>query len=169
MGGPVKGWSLPDEEYMSCTDGIPENHHYQDLRWIDWSDFQRLCGDARDLIELTDRYTNDDDLSEAACDNEVYLMGIDPEVAPAVFALAAFGAVPFTSCSGDAGHYESHPLVGFWADASLRDAILSAAKNANAKVEPAGYDALVVYHEKDAAVLVNFAHFLKAARVHSAP
>lgn len=169
MGEPVKGWVLPDEEYMACEDGIPENHYYRDLRWIDWADYDRLSGEARDLIELTDRYTDDDELSEAACDNEVYLLDIDPEVAPAVFALAAIGAVPFTSCSGDPGHYESHPLVGFWADASLRTPIMDAAKTAGVKVEAVGYDALLVYHESDTEPLVRFAQALKNYNLTSHP
>ena len=166
MGEPVKGWSLPDEEYMACSEGIPENHHYRDLRWIEWSDFERLCGETRELLELTERYEDEDELCEAACDNEVYMLDIDPEVAPAVFALAAAGAVPFTACSGNPGHYESHPLVGFWSDPDLRESILAAATLAGAQVEPAGYDALVLYHESDSAALINFAHFLKASRVH---
>lgn len=166
MGESMKGWSLPDEEYMACSEGIPENHYYRDLRWIEWSDFKRLCGEARELLELTDRYTGDD-LDDAACDNEVYQMGLDPEVAPAVFALAAAGAVPFTSCSGNSSHYEKHPLVGFWADPSLSKSILGSAQFANAQVEAAGYDALVLYHECDPAVLVNFSHFLEAACVRA--
>nr|MCH9834231.1 hypothetical protein [bacterium] len=57
-------------------------------------------------------------------------------------------------------------LVGFWSDPDLRESILAAANLAGAQVEPAGYDALVLYHESDSAALINFAHFLKASRVH---
>jgi hypothetical protein len=154
------GWGLPDEEYMSCNEGLAENHRYWDLRWMDWSDYENMCRDADRLIELQEEHPDEDALSEVAGDNMVYYLDLDPEVASVVVALVAIGAVPFTSCSGNAGHHETHPLVGFWAAVDLKESVQAAAQKAGVDVEAVG-SALVVYHLSDSRPLRDFAHNLK--------
>ena len=143
----LKGWGLPDEEYMTCIEGLPENHYYRDVRWMDWSDYTTICRDSTELLQLMADYPDEDDLYEEAADNMVYYLDLDPEVAPVVAALAASGAVPFTSCSGRAGHYEKHPLVAFWADASLEQLLTQAAESVGANLDDTGHGALVVWHD----------------------
>ena len=155
------GWSLPDEEYMANSDGLPENHHYRDMRWMEWSDYDMICRDAEALIELMEWAEDEDELYEEAQDNMVYYMDLDPEVAPVVAALAASGAVPFTSCSGNPGHYESYPLVGFWAPESLRVVVGEAAADAEVELEVLGMGALLVFHQTDSAPMRSFAERLK--------
>ena len=154
------GWGLPDDAYMSCSDGLLENHFYRDLRWMDWSDYENMCRDADRLIELQEEHPDEDALSEAVGDNMAYCLDLDPEVAPVVAALAAIGAVPFTSCSGSAGHHETHPLVAFWAAVDLKESMQAAAQKAGVDVEAVG-SALVVYHLSDSRPLRDFAHNLK--------
>jgi hypothetical protein len=36
---PLDAWGLPDEETMSCEDGLVENHYYMDLRGLSKTDF----------------------------------------------------------------------------------------------------------------------------------
>lgn len=160
MGGDVTGWVLPDEEYMACEEGLPENHYYRDMRWMDWSHYETICTDADILLETMGRVEDEDRLHEELGDNMVYTLDLDPEVAPVVAALAASGAVPFTSCSGGAGHYESHPLVGFWAEPALKDLLESAATSAGVRLEAVGQYALIVFHESDSEPLRTFARTL---------
>ena len=145
---------------MSCSDGMAENHFYRDMRWMDWSDYDMICRDAEALIELTEWVEDEEELYEKAQDNMVYYLDLDPEVAPVVAALAASGAVPFTSCSGESGHYESHPLVGFWAEESLRPLLEKAMAEADVELEEVGLGALLVFHSTDSAPLRAFADFL---------
>jgi hypothetical protein len=142
----LKGWGLPDEEYMTCIEGLPENHYYRDMRWMDWSDYDAICRDAEQLLRLIEEYPDEDDLYQEAEDNMVYYLDLDPEVAPVVAALAAVGAVPFTSCSGQEGHYEKHPLVAFWAEPSLEQVLTRAAENVGVNLDDTGLGGFVVWH-----------------------
>ena len=119
---------------MSCSEGLAENHRYQDMRWMDWSDYESMCRDSDRLIELQEEHSDEDALHEEAGDNMAYYMDLDPEVAPVVAALAASGAVPFTSCSGESGHY--------------------------VELEELGLGALLVFHLTDSAPMRAFADFL---------
>lgn len=145
---------------MSCNEGLAENHRYRDMRWMDWSDYESMCRDSDRLIELQEEHSDEDALHEEVGDNMAYYMDLDPEVAPVVAALAASGAVPFTSCSGESGHYESHPLVGFWAEETLRPLLEKAVAEADVELEELGLGALLVFHLTDSAPMRAFADFL---------
>ena len=102
---------LPDEETMSCEDGLVENHHYMDLRWIDLDSFERLCADEQTLLAYDGDLMSDEAIEEFE-DNELFILNLDAGVASTVAALAVIGACPVTSCSGPKpDHYEEYPLV----------------------------------------------------------
>jgi len=150
---------FPDEETLSCQDGLVENHHYRDLRWMTLEDFDRLWAAEQELLT----YEGDLDTDEADArfsDNEVYLLGLDPGVASTVAALAAAGAVPVTSCAGGPGHSERHPLVLFWAEAAVLAPILAAAEEAGVFVEGVTHPGLLAYTFGDVALMQNFARAL---------
>ena len=146
MSDELTGWGLPDEEYMACIDGLPENHFYRDMRWMDWSDYKSICRDSDELIELHQEHRDGYDLHELVGDNMAYYLDLDPEVAPVVAALAASGAVPFTSCSGNEGHFEGHPLVAFWALRDLEPRLRRAAEQADVHLDDTGQHSLIVWH-----------------------
>ncbi len=85
-----------------------------------WFPFQgppplRIQDHERQVLD----YEGDPESDEAYYDlqdNEVYALNLDAGVASLVVALAATGCCPVTSCSGDPGHTEEHPLVFFWAN-----------------------------------------------------
>jgi len=41
-----------DEESMACEDGLVENHHYRDLRWMDMSDYSWIAS-SEDELEIS--------------------------------------------------------------------------------------------------------------------
>lgn len=150
---------LPDEEYMRCEEGLPENHYYRDLRGFEKDDVAFMEAEAQELLA----YEGDLDSDEAweeLCDNEVYRLGLDPEVAAAVAAVAAAGAVPFTSCSGGPGHYETHPLVGCWCTPEVFAKIEEAAKVAGVNLDGLN-PGILIWHESDPGTMGVFANELE--------
>lgn len=156
-----ESFGLPDEETMSCEDGLVENHYYRDLRWMDWSDYQDICDYEQELLDYRDEGGDlqSDDALEQFEDNLCFTLDLDPGIASTVAALAAAGAVPVTSCSGDEGHYETHPLVVFWATEDLKDVLIECAAAAGVKLESVGSQ-LMVYHESGVSPLMSFAENL---------
>lgn len=45
---------FPDEEVMSCDQGLMENHFYRDLRWVDVEDYYRWVGQAEEILAAGD-------------------------------------------------------------------------------------------------------------------
>lgn len=162
---PRDAWGLPDEETLSCTDGLVENHHYRDLRWIDWGDYADFVWCEDEILSLDDPEAEDED-DEQLIDNQVWMLDIDPGVASTVAALAALGAVPFTSCNGAAGHVETHPLVGFWAEIDLAPQLSLAAKTAGVELVGLGGMGLLVFHEYDCGPMIAFAEALRDQTLH---
>jgi hypothetical protein len=118
---------LPDEETMSCEDGLYQNHFYRDLRWIDEGDFKQWWDAEQRLLEYKGDLMSDEAMYELE-DNEVYCNDIDAGVASTVAALAVIGACPVTSCSGPKPeHYEEYPLVLCWCTADQLELIRRAA------------------------------------------
>lgn len=103
---------FPDEETMSDTDGLVENHDYRDFRGLPPSLFEEVLEAEAALLALPPDHNEDEhsDLYEP-------LMGLEPGVASTVVALSVIGACPVTSCSGQEGHYEKYPLVYVWLSA----------------------------------------------------
>ncbi len=160
----MKGWGLPGEDYMSREDGLAENHHYRDLRWMDWGDYGQVLRDCSNLKERARDGVGEDEMVElmGGEDNLVWSLDLDPEVAPAVAALAAAGAVPFTSCSGSEGHHEHHPLVAFWAPIEMQPMLMQAAERSGCCLQPTGLGSLLVWHDCHEA-LVDFGKQLRLA------
>jgi hypothetical protein len=156
---------LPDEEVMACEDGLVENHHYRDLRWIDIDDYDRWAAFEQDLLDY-EFDLGDDEAAEDFEDNEVYFTDIDPGVATTVAALAAAGCCPVTSCSGSSGHYESHPLVLAWVPIHAWPLIEGAAVEEEVCLTGVG-GAVLVWHWDDIEKMRAFARNL-AQRVRSA-
>jgi hypothetical protein len=121
---------LPDEETMTCEDGLVENHYYRDLRWIDASDFERWWEAEQELLDYEGDLMSDEALEHFE-DNEVFCMNIDAGVATTVAAVAVIGACPVTSCSGPRpDHYEEYPLVLCWCTPEQLELIRKAAQMA---------------------------------------
>jgi len=152
---------LPDEETMACEAGLMVNHYYRDLRWMGLEDFDRIWDAEVELLEYVadGGDLSSDEASVDLCDNEVYMLDLDPGVASTVAALAALGAVPVTSCTGEPGHYERHPLVGFWATREHVPDLVAAADEAGVYVT--GTDlGLMVFTESDVSLMRDFAQAL---------
>lgn len=131
---------FPDEETMSCDQGLVENHHYQDLRCLDLTDFQVLWNQEEELLSYEGALGDD-------AYEEVYSLCLDPGVASTVAALAALGACPVSSCSGGPDHYEKHPLVFFWCDEEQLKICQEAATEAGVNLEGVSTPGFLVWHE----------------------
>lgn len=152
-----KHLGFPDEEVMSSEDGLMGNHYYRDLRWADADDYHRWVTDAEELLEAEDPDDEDADFS----DNEVWLLGLDPGVAPVVAALSAIGCCPVTSCSGGPGHYEGHPLVLVWCEQEHLTRIEQAAACVEGvEVEGVAAPGILIYTLLGPEVLCEFAQVL---------
>jgi hypothetical protein len=155
-------WQLPDEETMTCEDGLVQNHYYRDLRWMEWSDYDQIAED--ELLLLTCGHEEGSDAYEGFAiqgDNQCWYLDLDPGVASTVAALAAVGAVPVTACRGGEGHYEKYPLVAFWSGPEHKEAIEAAATQVGADLE-AVLDCLVV-SSSEVGTLMDFAEALEKA------
>jgi hypothetical protein len=149
---------LPDEDYMRCEEGLPENHHYRDLRGMEKGDVDFMEAEAKVILDY-DGDPESDEAWEELCDNEVYRLDLDPEIAPAVAAVSAAGAVPFTSCSGGPGHYETHPLVGCWCTPEVFAKIEKAAFTAEVNLDGLN-PGVLIWHESDPGAMSLFANEL---------
>jgi hypothetical protein len=161
---PPESIGFPDEETLACEDGLVENHYYRDLRGYDASDFQRMWDDEYILLD----YVNDggDLASDEACedellvDNEVFMLDLDPGVASTVFALLAIGAVPVTSCNGEPGHSETHPLVLCWCDEAQLALIQKAASHVKGIQVTGVRQGILIWHESSVEAMRNFSRVL---------
>jgi len=157
-----KHLGFPDEETMTTTDGLVENHHYQDLRWLDWDDFDRWLVEEQEILDYDgDLQSDEADEFFIEQDNEVWCMGLDPGVATAVAALAAIGCCPVTSCNGWPGHFETHPLVLVWCEQEHLDLIWKATRNMGGGVEVEGVsNGILIYSHLDTSIMQDFARSL---------
>lgn len=152
---------FPDENYMSCVDGLVENHHYQDLRGYRADDFDRMWADEQAILDYPGDLSTDqahDDLVE----NEVWMLDLDAGVASTVFALLAIGAVPVTCCNGRPGHRETHPLVYGWCSAEQLALIEQAASETGVTVDGVGTPGVLIWHPTDIEPMRSFARRLVA-------
>lgn len=132
---------FPDEETMSCEDGLVENHHYSDFRGMTPA-FYREVREAENALLATDETFDPDDPENE--DLMGSLLGLDPGVATTVVALSVIGACPVTSCSGQEGHYETHPLVYTWCDEEQLALIEQAADYAGVEVVGVGDPGIMI-------------------------
>ena len=151
---------FPDEETMSEDQGLVENHEYTDLRGF-WTldDWSRLVQEEQELLDLIESGQNpdDDELFNRFCDYDFYRMSIDPGVATTVAALVILGACPVSACSGGQGHYETHPLVYFWASKEQFDLIQQAAEDAGVELSGVEHPGLLLWTEIDLDLMRSFA------------
>jgi hypothetical protein len=151
---------FPDEETMSEDQGLVENHEYTDLRGF-WTldDWPRLVQEEQELLDLIESGQNvdDDDLFDRFCDYDFYRMSIDPGVATTVAALVILGACPVSACSGGTGHYETHPLVYFWASEEQTKLISEVAKTSEVTLSGVSKPGLLLWTELDLDLMRSFA------------
>jgi len=154
----------PDEETMSCEDGLVENHHYMDMRRMTEEDFRHIIGDEKLAIEWAEQTGLSLDSDEAFAhftrpehENALYeWIPLEAGIASTVIALSVIGCGPVTSCAGGEGHYESHPLVVFWADEPRLELVEKAAEGL-VEVCGASQPGLMVYTEVDISLMAIFA------------
>lgn len=132
---------FPEELIMSKTDGLVENHHYRDLRGLPRVDFDVWVRDEQTLLVTP---STEDEPEE---DNVVWSSDIDPGVATTVAALSIIGACPVTSCSGQPGHYEKHPLVLVWCSKSQFALMEKAAACAGVNLTGVGEPGILVWSD----------------------
>lgn len=152
---------LPDEAVMACEDGLVENHYYQDLRWMDWGDYEVICDHEQELLDYEEEggdISSDEAMFEFE-NNECYTLSLDPGVASTVAALAAAGACPITSCRGGPGHYEDHPLVLCWLPEDLLPAVEEAASGSGVRLTGTG-GAVLIWTAGDVDEMMAFAEQL---------
>jgi hypothetical protein len=132
---------FPEELVMSEEDGLVENHHYRDLRGFSREAFDIWVRDERILLD-TPHPENEPEEGNAVWD-----MDIDPGVATTVAALSIIGACPVTSCSGQPGHYEKHPLVLVWCTESQFALMEKAAESAGVNLTGVGEPGILVWSD----------------------
>lgn len=152
---------LPDEETMACEDGLVENHHYRDLRFLTWEDYHRFVEQEQALLDYDGDLGSDEAMFEFE-DNEVYMLDLDPGVATTVAAIAASGGVPVSSCNGGPGHYETHPLVFFWCPEVLLPRFQKAADQTGVNLTGTS-GGILVWHENSIEPMREFAKALATA------
>lgn len=128
---------MPDEDRLTCTSGLVENHEYEQMWEVTIEDaidtiareaelLKRIeaipdTHQAEGLAEIEDEVRDD-------CDP---LIGLDFGVAGMVDALTAIGCVTISSCNGGVmgdEHAESFPWIIFHAPETLADLLLQAAE-----------------------------------------
>ena len=154
---------FPDEATMSTDQGLFANHYYRDMRGFDEEDFARIWADEETLLAYEGDLGSDEAYEEFQ-DNELFILDLDPGVASTVVALSAIGACPYSSCSGDPGHRETHPLVVFWADQDILSKVLESAATAGVEVEGVEPTGIIVYTLSDVSLMREFAQVLMGQR-----
>jgi hypothetical protein len=160
---PLDAWGLPDEETMSCEDGLVENHYYMDLRGLSKTDFDFAWEAETKILAAVEEGLDleADEAYDQYIDEMQALWGCDPGVATTVVALSVAGAVPFSSCASYPGtHYKHHPLVACWAPRDLESAILEAARQAGVEVSAAASPGILVWHPSNFEPMREFANLL---------
>ena len=138
---------FPDEDVMSCIDGLVENHDYRDMRGYDAQDWH-LCWEHEEEMLVYEGDEDSDEAWDSLGDNMLYMLGVDPGVATTVVALSVIGACPVTSCSGGQGHYESHPLVLCWCSKEQFVTIAKAAEATGVELAGVSTPGILIYtHE----------------------
>lgn len=144
-------------EDCECEDEstLGMNRSYMDLRGFQFSEVSKLIKSEQKYRSRIDAGEDYDDLQEELFEDfgEIYyqgFFGLDPGVASSVAALSAFGCVPFTSCNGGefgGRHYETMPLVAFFALPKHVAPLLEAAKDCRVGLvnDVAGAGAIVLF------------------------
>jgi hypothetical protein len=156
---PADCLGLPDEETMTCEDGLVENHHYRDLRGIPLVEYEEIAKGEAELLAY-EGDLDSDEASEHFADNWAFTLGLDPGTASTVAAISVIGACPVTSCCGGPGHYEKHPLVYFWCEPEHAGLVLEAAAGAGVEVDAAGSPGVLVYTHGSVGLMRDFAERL---------
>ena len=132
---------MPDEERLTCTSGLLENHEYVQMWDVSIDDaIWTITNEAELLarIEAIPEAQQEEKLEEICdelredCD---LLIGLDFGVAGLVDALTAANCVTISSCNGGVMgdvHAMPHPWIIFHAPTTLVDILLQAAEEADA-------------------------------------
>ena len=115
-----------DGEDAADGTGLGCNRDYRDLRSTTWAEVD-------EILEIELRRLDQSEALGFMDSHEI--QELDVGIAGAVFALAAAGCIPFTSCNGGAlggRHLEEYPLVAFYLPKRLVELVLRAAEEANA-------------------------------------
>lgn len=131
---------MPDEERLTCTSGLLENHEYEQMWDVSIAEASETIASEAELlarIEAIPEEQQEEKLEEIYdelredCD---LLIGLDFGVAGLVNALTATGCVTISSCNGGVmgdDHALPHPSIIFHAPTTLVELLLQAAEEAN--------------------------------------
>ena len=131
---------MPDEERRTSTDGLSDNHDYQQMWEVTIDDaIETITREAALLRRIEaipkDRQTESlEEIEDELRDDCDPLIGLDLGVAGLVEALTAIGCVTISSCNGGImgdNHAASFPWIIFHAPEGLADLLLHAAEEAD--------------------------------------
>lgn len=136
---------LPPEEVMQAENGIAENDEYADMRWATATQFSACYVTEGLLLDLdldADEVERFDEIIFRHSLEPPFFGAIDLGLRAAVVAVSLVGGVPYTSCSGQEGHCEQHPVIAFWAEKGSLALIKKVAKKARIAIAegPGGMD-----------------------------
>jgi len=134
--------------------GLGCNREYTDLRGLSWSEARRVHDVEATLIKRIDNSTDPEfeleAMYEQLYEDDVCLFGLDIGVASTVIALSAARCVPCVSCNGGAfgdRHYETIPLVVFYARPKMASLLLVCAEEAGVGLTMAFGGTLMVFSD----------------------
>ncbi|MFZ6746477.1 hypothetical protein ACO0LC_24860 [Undibacterium sp. JH2W] len=132
---------MPDEERLTSTDGLDENHDYGQICDVSIDEAIETIANEAELLTRIESIPEEEqeealaEISDELFDDFDSLIGLDFGVAGLVEALTAIGCATISSCNGGVmggSHAMPHPWIIFHAPTNLVDLLLWAAKEANA-------------------------------------
>jgi hypothetical protein len=141
--------------------GLGGNREYSDLRRCSWQSAKQMWHDETSLLRKFERSGDYSSLEDDQESDEISeaLWGLDLGVASVVVSLAAARCIPFTSCNGGAfgdSHFESYPLVAFYAQPLWIPHLVSAAEATDVGLEN-GYSGSIAVFASDVRNMPRFA------------
>jgi hypothetical protein len=143
----------PGEHETGNGTSLAGNLEYQDFRQMTWDEAHDLHGLEAQLIARIEA-AEDSDAEYNLIQDELYedinggLWGLDIGIASTVAALAAIGAIPFSSCNGGAFggfHAEEHPLLVFFARPHMIPLLLDLAAQCEIGLENSDGGSVLAY------------------------
>jgi hypothetical protein len=162
----------------ASSDGVGDNHLYEDFSGIDWTDVQDVIEAETALVQeasqrsvstdefdrnvgeiMEEKYPDEDDAKGPLS----FFLGLDVGVMSAVAALSASGSISTTSCRGHIARGEAAPLVRFTTDELRLTQIMAAASSSGCGLVLDG-DGMLQLYATSILSFITFARELLKAR-----